>query len=74
MFLVTKEFVKDLKEADRATIGRDTNGQGWIRITFADTVRGKKVETTKSYLVDASYNPSYGIGKPDCSFDLRSRY
>jgi hypothetical protein len=58
MFLVTKEFLKDLKEANRATVGKDSKGQGWIRITFVDMVRNQKVESCKSYLVDATFSTS----------------
>ena len=64
--ILTKELAKDLKDASRAVIWRDSKGQGAIKLIFESTLKGQKVEAEKWYLIDAalfSYEDNKSFGK-----------
>lgn len=69
MTIVTKEMLKDMRDAERMVIWRDHNGQGALKLTFEDEVRNQKVETEKWYLVHAVLSDYAG----DSDYQFSSR-
>lgn len=51
--ILTKELLKELKECRSLVVRRDREGNTEMQLFFEDEVRGKKIDTDKSYLVDS---------------------
>lgn len=54
MTIITKELLKQIKDAKTILIYRDRKGVGQMSLLFEDEIRGVKVESRLEYLVDTT--------------------